>query len=45
MLNNLVRYLPDGMGVLAVRQDHIEADRKGQRGQHAKHSRIILPSD
>jgi hypothetical protein len=42
MLNDLVCHLLDGMGVLAVKQDHIEADRKGQRGQHAKHFAIVI---
>ena len=35
MLQNGKDYLLAGVGVLAVKEHKIEADRKGQRGQYA----------
>jgi hypothetical protein len=34
--------LPKGMRELAVKKVEIDADRNGQRGQCAKHARIVM---
>jgi hypothetical protein len=40
--HDLIDNLLDDMSIFAVKQDQIEADRKGQRGQYAKHSPIVM---
>jgi hypothetical protein len=40
--DDLLHDLLHGKSVFAAKQDHIETDRKGQRGQHAKHSSIVM---
>jgi len=35
----------DGADVFAVKQDDVEAGRKGQRGQNAQHMAIVSPRD
>jgi hypothetical protein len=45
MLDDGQRDLLDGMGVFAVKQEKIEADRKGQRGHKAQHALRVGPGD
>lgn len=41
VVDDLLLDLLHGIGVFPAKQDHIEADLKGQRGQYAKHSTIV----
>jgi len=45
MLEELKEDLPDGVSVLAVVDENIEADRKGQRGQGAEHLELLKRSN
>ena len=41
MLEDGKGHLFGGIGISAVKEQEIEADRKGQRGQNAQHGRIL----
>jgi hypothetical protein len=41
MLEDGKAHLFGGIGISAVKEQEIEADRKGQRGQNAQHESIL----
>jgi hypothetical protein len=42
MLDDFIHNLLNGMGIFAVKDDKIEADHKGQRGQYAEHCHSMM---